>query len=70
MTYDTEWSPFCRGHGNCHSDYHEGQGYDSVRSDKQVGAVAPRKGRKETMYAIIGFLLIVIAIEFWYESNR
>ena len=56
--------------GTGHSDYHEGQGYDSVRSDKQVGAVAPRKGRKEAMYAIIGFLIMVIVIEFWYESNK
>ena len=53
-----------------HSDYHEAQGYDSVRSDQQVGAVAPRKGREDNMIAIIGFLLMVIVIEFWYETNK
>ena len=41
-----------------------------VGNCQQVGAVAPRKGRKEAMYAIIGFLLMVVVIEFWYESNK
>lgn len=39
-------------------------------SDNMVGTLAPQKGRKETMYAVLGFLLIVVVIEFWYESNR
>lgn len=30
----------------------------------------PERGKGEEMYAIIGFFLILIAIEFWYESNR
>ena len=39
-------------------------------SDNMVGTLAPRKGRKDNMIAIIGFLLMVIIIEFWYESNK